>query len=156
MNVIKSNFKGLIGTNDMNADDITTNNIVNNLDVSSNTIHAHQIYIDNVLVTSTSIGTVGPQGPQGPQGNTGTPAQNNYFQIGTVNSLPYGSLPSITLSSYIDLSGIHYIQNYNIITGPTGLTGPQGPKGNTGDSGSAALTGALAGGCNRFYGWFIC
>ena len=111
MNVIKSNYQGLIGTNNFNGDEVVSYNVTNSNDISSNTIHAHQIYIDGALLSQT--------------GQTGPAGKSISLAVGTVTSLPYGSTPAITMTNYYDISSntTYYTQNYQLVTGPTGLTG---------------------------------
>ena len=111
MNVIKSNYQGLIGTNNFNGDEVVSYNVTNTNDISSNTIHAHQIYIDGALLSQT--------------GQTGPAGKSISLAVGTVTSLPYGSTPAITMTNYYDVSSntTYYTQNYQLVTGPTGLTG---------------------------------
>ena len=49
INVIKSNYQGLLGTNNFNADDVNSTNIYNTNDVSSNIIRTNQIYLNGTL-----------------------------------------------------------------------------------------------------------
>ena len=81
-------------------------------------------------ITCSSDGIVGPQGPQGPQGLTPE------LTIGTVSNVPYGTLPSVSISGSV--------LNFILETGPQGIQGPQGPKGSKGDPASSFDTGAFA------------
>jgi hypothetical protein len=86
--------------------------------------------IPSVIITVTQVMNVS-QGPKGEQGLTPS------FSIGTVQGVPYGNSPQVSITG----TSIEPILNFVLETGATGAQGPQGaqgPKGDKGEQGSQA------------------
>lgn len=87
-------------------------------------------------------------------GPTGAAGDTPDFSIGTVQGVPYGNTPQVTISG----TSAEPILNFVLEGGPQGPQGPQGPKGEKGDEGglspsqyteimaAASSAGGIAGG----------
>lgn len=78
--------------------------------------------IPSAIVTLTEVTGEGPIGPTGATPN---------ITIGTVGAVPYGSIPTVTITGTTN----NPVLNFELETGPQGIQGPQGPQGPEGPRG---------------------
>lgn len=89
-------------------------------------------------------GIQGPEGPQGIQGIQGVPGEQGipgvtpYLSVGSVESLPAGINPYVSMTGPTEAP----VLNFGLTKGDPGETGPQGPAGETGPQGEPGQKGA--------------